>query len=63
MKPPKRVRRGELWCGGRGINTGEPDACVGTSMDAGRFEASALRNDDGDSLGVVGALDGAEEGR
>ena len=61
MKLPKRVRRGELWCGDRGTNTGEPDICVGTSMDAGRFEVFALRNDDGDSLGVVGTLDGAEE--
>ena len=31
-------------------------------MDAGRFEVFALQNDDDDSLGVVGTLDGAEEG-
>ena len=31
-------------------------------MDADRFEAFVSRNDNGDSLGVVGTLDGAEEG-
>ena len=62
MKLLKRVRRGELWCGDGGANTGEPDVCMGMSMDADRFEAFVSRNDDGDCLGVVGTLDGAEEG-
>lgn len=62
MKLPKRVRR-ELRCGDGGANTGEPGVCVGTSMDADLFEVFAVsRNDDGDNLGDVGALDGAEEG-
>lgn len=41
---------------------GEPDVCVGMSTDAERFEVSAgVRNDEGGSLGDVGALEGAEE--
>lgn len=36
---------------------------MGMSIDADRFEVlAAIRNDDGDSLGVVGMLDGAEAG-
>lgn len=64
MKLAKRDRRGELWCGDGGANTGEPDVCVGMSMDVDRFEVFvvALRNEDSDSLGDEGALDGAEEG-
>ena len=63
MKLPKRDRRGELWCGDGGANTGEPDVCGGMSTDTDLFEAFAvLRKQDGGSLGDVGALDGAEEG-
>ena len=63
MKLPKRVRRGELWGGDGGGNTGKPDVCTGMSMDADLFEVFAVsRNDDGGSLGDEGALEGAEEG-
>lgn len=59
MKLPKRVRRGELCCGGSGVKVGEPGICVGTSTDADRLEAFAvLRNDDGDRLSGLGILDG-----
>jgi len=62
VKPAKRVCRG-LWRGDGGANTGEPDVWVGTSIDADRFEVSAVpRNEDGESPGDVGALGGAERG-
>lgn len=62
MKLLKRVRRGEPWYRGGETNTGESSSCVGISTEADRFEAFAgLRNDKGDDLGDVGALEGPEE--
>ena len=62
MKPLKSVRRGEPCCREEGTDTGGSDICVGMSTDADRFEVVVgLRNDEGGSLGDVGALDGAEE--
>jgi hypothetical protein len=62
VKLLRRVRRGELWCGDRGANTGESDVCAGMSTDSDLLElVAASRNDDNDSLGDVDALDEAEE--
>lgn len=56
------VRLGEPWWREEEVNTGESDICVGMSTDADRFEVFAgLRNDEGDGLGDVGALEGADE--
>lgn len=62
MKLLKRIRRGEPWCREGGRNTGESDIFAEMSTDADRLEVFAgSRNDEGDSLGDEGALEGAKE--
>jgi hypothetical protein len=60
VKLLKKDRRGEPCCREGRTNAGEFNIWEGMSTDADRFEAFVrLRNDEGDGLGDVGALDGA----